>query len=251
MRPQGEIRRFDSPRWRETKQGTGYSVQIESFALSPDGAILAVGTTDGSKLDCPILLFDFQSGRQIAELSGHKGNEWSANRSLVFASNTRLVSAGADNTVRVWDIAARKAAHQLKMAADSSVSALVVSSDGKLAYCAGDEQGSSYWSVWDVATGKQLHREGKLPGQFAQLALSPDGRTLALSVGVGELEKDGGSNELRLYSLADRKELRRWKTHEGRFPHAMPLRLLQTDGPSPRAGLIRKSAAGTLGPARN
>ena len=36
-----------------------------------------------------------------------------------------------------------------------------------------------FWGVWDLDTGKLVHREDKLPGYFVRLALSPDAKAVA------------------------------------------------------------------------
>src|SRR5262249_16631174 len=93
-----EGRRFQGPEWRPGDQGASYSVGIESFAVSGDGKTLAAGTADGSRLDCPLLLFDLATGKKLGEWPAHRSNGYSANRSLTFLTPSLLVSAGADRS---------------------------------------------------------------------------------------------------------------------------------------------------------
>jgi WD40 repeat protein len=216
-----EVRRFKGPAWR-TADNTGYSVRIESFAVSPDGKTLAAGTTDGSKLDCPILLFDLASGKKVGECKGRKGDGWSSNHSLAFVTPTLLASAGADDVVLVHDVTRRPEALnlvvKLETTALGSISTLIPEPGGKYLLGTGSKDKSQCWVRWQVATGRIVQRESGLPGTFITAALSPDGRSLAVSLGFGEPQKEDGYNEVRIYSAPEWKKLKHWKTHAGRFP---------------------------------
>ena len=60
------------------------------------------------------------------------------------------------------------------------VTALAFHPGGKLLVSGGYKQ----VLVWDLASGKLARRIGELPGQVRALAFSPDGRTLAVALGV-------------------------------------------------------------------
>jgi RNA polymerase sigma factor (sigma-70 family) len=211
-----EVRRFAGPAWR-MEGGTGYSVQVGSFAVSPDGKALAVGTWDGSRLDCPILLFDLATGRKLGEWPAHRSNGSSANRALAFVTPELLVSAGADGSVRVWDLATKREARRLTTPDKGPVWQLVPSPDGKYVFAGGSDGKAGYWIAWEVATGKVTRREADLPARSVKLALSPDGATLAVALGTERTPKEGGHTEVRVYSGPDWKERRRWRAHEGEF----------------------------------
>ncbi|HEX5271194.1 MAG TPA: sigma-70 family RNA polymerase sigma factor, partial [Gemmataceae bacterium] len=154
-----EVRRFAGPAWRKGEGGVGYGVRIESFAVSPDGKALAAGTVDGSRLDCPILLFDLATGRKLGEWPAHRSNGPSANRALAFVTPALLVSAGADGSVRVWDLPAGREARRLTTPGKGPVGQLVHSPDGKSVFAGGSDGKSGYWVAWDVATGAAVRRE--------------------------------------------------------------------------------------------
>jgi WD40 repeat protein len=70
------------------------------FALADDGRTLAVAGDASS-----IRVVDVITARELARLDGHGGGV----TALAFApGRTRLVSAGADRTVRVWALPARE-----------------------------------------------------------------------------------------------------------------------------------------------
>lgn len=211
-----EIRRFVGPTMRKV-DSTGYGVSMESFAVSPDGKSLAVGTTDGSKLDCPILLFDLATGKRLSELAGHKSDGWSANSRLAFVTPTLLVSAGSDGA-RLHDVTSRAQVRTLEADGLESISSLLPVAGVKQVLGVGGEKKSVGWRIWETATGKVVHSESGLSGNFIAADLSPDGRMLAVAVGVGEAHKVGGSNEVRIYAAPKWYMLKRWKSHAGRFP---------------------------------
>jgi WD40 repeat protein len=70
------------------------------FALADDGRTLAVAGDATS-----IRVLDVITARELARLDGHEGGV----TALAFApGGTRLISAGADRTVRVWELARRQ-----------------------------------------------------------------------------------------------------------------------------------------------
>jgi RNA polymerase sigma factor (sigma-70 family) len=233
-----EVRRFQGPAWRQANNA-GYGVRIESFTLSPDGKTLAAGTTDGSKLPCPILLFDLASGKKIGECAGHKGKGWSSNHTLAFVTPTLLASAGADDIALLHDVTRREEVRnspfKLETTGLRSIRTLIPESNGKYLFGTGSAGESLCWVRWEVATGKIVQREKDLRGNFITAALSPDGRSLAVSLGVGEVEKEGGYNEVRIYAAPKWHKVRQWKTHTGRFPQRNSI-AFATDGKSIATG---------------
>ncbi|ORY11974.1 WD40-repeat-containing domain protein [Clohesyomyces aquaticus] len=76
---------------------TGHTGNVTAIACSPDGKTLATADDVGS-----IILWTLESGRRKKRMRGHgKGGIWSLSWSV---ESTVLVSAGADKTVRVWDV---------------------------------------------------------------------------------------------------------------------------------------------------
>ena len=71
---------------------------IESFAFSPDGTLLAVG---GARNEPIIQICSVDTGRRIAELSGHT----SGVQSVAFSPDGRLLASGGfDNAIYLWDV---------------------------------------------------------------------------------------------------------------------------------------------------
>jgi RNA polymerase sigma factor (sigma-70 family) len=215
-----EIRRFEGPTRRTVRIEAGiglHFVSFGSFAVSPDGKTLAVATIDDSGLDCPMLLFDLATGRKLAEWPGHPSQGRTGYPHLAFVTPTLLVSAGdarVDGSVRVWDVSTQRETRRLALPAGSDVSAIEPSPNRQHVFVAGrDGKEKAFWMAWEAATGKLVHQEMGLPGAFPKLALSPDGGSLALAMGVSDPPK--GCTEMRLYSGPEWKERRRWQGHDG------------------------------------
>ena len=86
-----------------------------------------------------------------------------------------LASGGYDNEVRLWDAADGRELRLLKHG--GWVRAVVWSTDGKTLFTVADREGVR---VWDAKTGESLRRFGPQDGISYHLALSADGRRLAI-----------------------------------------------------------------------
>ncbi|KAH7138118.1 WD40-repeat-containing domain protein [Dendryphion nanum] len=76
---------------------TGHPGNVTAISCSPDGRTLASADDTGT-----IILWALETGRRKKRMRGHgKGGIWSLSWSV---ESTVLVSAGADKTVRVWDV---------------------------------------------------------------------------------------------------------------------------------------------------
>ncbi len=121
-----------------------------------------------------------------------------------------LAVAGDDGQVSVWDLSAEQPPTRLAGAADWQM-AVAFAPDGKSLVAAGYD---GRWRLWDLTAGKKLLEIEALPPLAAApppgtpprspnvvlaLAFSPDGKTLALG---------GGDGQIHLFQTADGKFLR-------------------------------------------
>jgi WD40 repeat protein len=168
----------------------GHELNIWSVRFSPDSRLLASGSFDHS-----IRLWDVAAGRLVRRLAGHD----QAVVSVAFSPDGRLLASGGDDsTVRIWRVADGA---QLRALTEGSehVYAVAFSRDGRW-LASGGRARSAPWTFWHQLTGQspkgpaaRLWRvaDGALQATLEAsddvmaLALSPDGRTLALASADG------------------------------------------------------------------
>jgi WD40 repeat protein len=133
-------------------------------------------------------------GREIRRFLGHQAG---VTATAFLSDGRRAVSAGADGTLRVWDLATQWELSRLQGNTRQPVLALAVSADGRRAVSAGADHLLRLWDL-DAARGKDPITAataavglGALPcGQGALLAAGP-----LLPEGVGELRSFAGHDD--------------------------------------------------------
>jgi RNA polymerase sigma factor (sigma-70 family) len=189
-----------------------------SIALSPQGNLLATGSSSGT-----IVLWDLKTGRS-SRLEGHRGEVVCLvftpdGKRLLSASGailaTKPSSGSADeNLVKLWDVRSGK---EIRGVAKTLYrpEALAVSPDGKLAVSnaiPGDHMGIP---IWDLTTGKQMHRLGPITdGSPSRVAFSPSGNWLA--VARGQIYSETGGYVV-LFDTATWKEVKTLRGHVQRI----------------------------------
>jgi WD40 repeat protein len=159
----------------------GHASRVLAAQYSPDGRLLATAGQDGG-----VILWDPNTGERKHSLTGHLGPA----NAVCFSAHARgllLLSAGEDELVRVWDCATGK---QLRAVKDAG-GLLTASRDGRRVAVVGR---NAVVAVWDAVEGEELFREvwqrklepvrevgkGDSPQQVNSIALSPEGRYLAV-----------------------------------------------------------------------
>jgi WD40 repeat protein len=136
--------------------------------FTPDGKAIAVGGT-GRLLK----LFDVTSGKKTLTFA-EPGESFGTIGAISFSPDGRTLAAGADETIRLWDVATGKERIAFEKVT-YSVQAIVFSSDGRTLVSGGIR--GDRLTLWDVASAKGMTT---LSGHshVESLAISADGSTL-------------------------------------------------------------------------
>jgi WD40 repeat protein len=145
--------------------------------------------------------YDLTQGKQTASWSGHDSDI----TCLAYSADGEVAALGGpDGTVRLWNVPKRE---RLKYAGkeedlkahDEPISDLGLTPDKKTLITT-DRLGQI--KIWDIGNSKLLHTiAGKEQGAVA-LAISPDGKRLAMAT---------MDNVVRVYDIATAKETRAWE----------------------------------------
>ena len=140
---------------------------ILSVAFSPNGELLAAGSSDGQ-----IRLWQARDGQPLLTCEGHTG----AVMSVVFSPDGHTLASGSlDQTVRLWHVPTGQALKTL-IGHTNKVTSVAFSPDGQTLASGSADQTVR---LWHVPTGQRLKT---LPGHtnwVTSVAFSPDGQTLA------------------------------------------------------------------------
>lgn len=182
-----------------------------SLAFSPDSTMIAVKCRDQV-----IRVYDTAKGEKLHELGNPtapampipggvaafviQGSPSGDGRDLAFSGDSKTLVTGNGQTVRFFNVGARKEQSSNTSGHRGAVTNVAFSADGKTMFSRG---GDDVIRTWDALTGKEL-------GQFTEpkgtqgATFSPDGKTVALS------NTDG---TLRIHATADGKQLHQVKGH--------------------------------------
>jgi WD40 repeat protein/serine/threonine protein kinase len=161
--------------WRlyhvQPRQLKGHVGDVYHVEYSPDGRFLVTAGQDTTAR-----VWDASTGALLRTFRGHEGD---VDFATLSPDGRRLATCGNDRTVRLWDaLDDTRPSIVLGRHPEEAVS-VVFSLDGRTLF-SGDDEGRL--KTWDVATARET-RSIVLPpkARIEGLALSPDGRTLAVA----------------------------------------------------------------------
>ena len=179
---------------REFKHGA----MVRNLTFSSDGQQIASAGADNN-----ILLWNVETGEQIRTLSRHFDVVWDADfiRGVGAESDTALVSASGDESVRRWNLAQPASDPQRLIGHRGVVRSVTASPDGALIASVGNDGVVRLWKT-DSPLTKRLtpHAQRKV----FDAVYSPDGEQLA-TVGADGL--------LKLWQVSNETLLRSHPTH--------------------------------------
>lgn len=164
----GEIRLWNLPsRKQHALLEDERTTSLEDVAWHPDGRLLAASGDS-------ILIWDVDSGDAPVSLAGHEGTVYAVAWS---PDGSRLVSGGADRTIRIWDVSSGLALGEPLRGHTETVWNVAWSPDGRTLASVGFDGTLRFWDAERRVALETLRLEGGDAG--VAVAFSPDGRTLA------------------------------------------------------------------------
>jgi WD40 repeat protein len=142
-------------------------------AFTSDGRYLLTGDANSR-----LRLWDVESGRVVRRFPLGQNYGYAIRAAVLSPDGKRAISAGGGgyNLIHQWDLAGGEAVQTLSCPGNTSGVAL--SADGRFLYAATDGK-VQRWDLTQKAPAPQLFLDE--PRAFTSLALSPDGKLLALS----------------------------------------------------------------------
>src|ERR1019366_3852212 len=156
--------------------GLGNEGRLVCAALSPDGALLAVGGTGVADVKNSIYIISLISGEMKRVRRGHSATL----NSVAFSPDSKLLGSSAnDSTARIWDVAGGNCLHVLEGHKHVNVNAIAFSSDSRWVGTACADKTAR---IWSAETGEEKvilqHQGGVL-----WLAFAPGGSAVATVAG--------------------------------------------------------------------
>lgn len=167
---------------------------IQSTVFSPDGTIVACGTTGGD-----LSLWDTKLGKRVWKVKAHS----SSVSALAFSiDGSELVSATWDGEVKCWDVAAKKEIRIRPAVAEPAFWGTVFSSSGDLVATPGENKSLSISTVARDDNGVDLNALNTI---ILSVAIAPDERKVVAG---------GMDRRLRVWSLMTGKLQRNFEAHD-------------------------------------
>jgi WD40 repeat protein len=176
---------------------------VNCVAFSPDTETGAEGETalSGAE-DATLILWDVAAGEAVRRFQGHTGGITRVTFGPATAEGPAghlALSASEDGTMILWDVGTGQAIRRFE-GHENAVNDAVFGPDGRTVLSVGADLSLR---SWDLETGEQLH-EYDYNAHPGSLAITPDGRTLLLSV----------RHDLHRWSVAQWQEIGRLAGHE-------------------------------------
>ncbi|HEY7310706.1 MAG TPA: WD40 repeat domain-containing protein [Gemmataceae bacterium] len=190
-----DVRVLDAVNGREIRRFPNRT-DAKAMAYSTDGKILAVG---GGTLNPTITWYEMPSGRLLHKTPRQPGGV----SALTFSPDGKLlVSAGFNQTIRIWDVASGKERRQI-LGCERWIRSLALTPDSKQLVAPG-EQGAI--RVWGIESGKELRQWPAHDKAAYSVAFDPAGKTLASA---------GEDGKIVLWDFATGTKRRQLRGHVG------------------------------------
>jgi WD40 repeat protein len=176
---------WDMDAGRPIRRLVGHRDVINDLGFSPDGKVLASGSSDGT-----VRFWDVTAGKEVGRLGAENDPRVA---SFHFSPDGKALAVwrwafmGEACYVALWDLRTRRELRRLAVP-KGTIPALAFSPDGKVLAWATSAT-PCHILLWDVRSGKLLARRGERRGPADAVAFFPDGKRL-LSVSWGSRRAD-------------------------------------------------------------
>jgi serine/threonine protein kinase/tetratricopeptide (TPR) repeat protein len=161
----GSIKVWERDGAKVERSFTGHVGEVDSIALSDDNSILVAST------GAQVSVWDFGTGALRHTLNGHTGRAFGV---ATTPDGRRIVSGGAEGTMRIWDGGDGKLLHTLRHEGGKVLS-VAIGVDGRAAV-SGSDNGTV--RIWDTESGQLRTTIQAHTGPVDRLVISRDGQTL-------------------------------------------------------------------------
>jgi WD40 repeat protein len=172
-------------------RGFGGAGGPQLVAFSPDGKVLAEGTSGGA-----VRLWDVAGGKEILYAGG--GHHTGVSTLAVAPDGKTLTTYAGGRTLCQWEVSSGNELRRVQLPPAANIA---LSADGRTAACS---NGAGRIEMWDIAAGKSIctiespQPQQRIFGGAGGIALSPDGKVVALQ---------GFDQMTRVYDAATGKDL--------------------------------------------
>jgi WD40 repeat protein/tRNA A-37 threonylcarbamoyl transferase component Bud32 len=187
----GEIILWDVETGKGLHTLRGHASYVHALAFSSNGRVLASGGRDEV-----VRFWQVETGKLIRRFVGHTDEVVS----VAFAPDDRTLASGAGQQVKLWDTAAPENPLRLPLN-QLRVRAWACFPDSRRLALGGWIPQYGLAMIWDLETGRLLHRLGPHGSEIYALGLSADGKVLATGGAEGTVCLWDADKGMRLQTL--------------------------------------------------
>lgn len=170
---QSGLQEFSWPELKRQRTIEVAAANLHCLAFSADGRHLAVGGGNPAE-EGVVEAFTWPEARSIATFVEHKDSV----RDVAWVDSARIVSAGLDRELLLWEFPGAAAASvQAYTGHSRGVSSVLPIDDGSMVVTGGDDQSVR---VWEVASGKLIRSLNQHTKPIQSLALRPSAAALPM-----------------------------------------------------------------------